>query len=264
MPSDSSDSYFPRIRFWSLPTLFVILGCSLLTSLGVWQTRRGLSKLEIEREQQQRKGDAELVASSLTELQSHELNFRKARLTGRLNLEHLFVVEHRIRDGAPGVWLIGLLELADGGSVVINRGWVHRRNRQEVVEKLAGRKKAKCQTWSGMLHQPKEIVADDTARRSVDTLASASAPIKLETFDLAHIYELVPGELVKPPTVLLLDDKHSTETIQTGYKSVQEPYLTADRHFGYATFWFAVDVALIAMYLAYGAGALSYGGRGRS
>ncbi len=51
--------------------------------------------------------------------------YRRVQLAGRYRFDRELVLTSRGRDGAPGVYLLTPLQVADGSLVIVNRGWVY-------------------------------------------------------------------------------------------------------------------------------------------
>jgi len=120
-----SSSGAPR-RLWG-PGLATLLVIGLLCGLGNWQWQRMGWKQALIAAQQQAFA-APPVALDYAALDapgpSGTPGFIKGRVTGRFLSDSAFLFGLRTDEGRPGHHVIAPLALADGGVVLINRGWV--------------------------------------------------------------------------------------------------------------------------------------------
>lgn len=101
--------------------LVLAAGC---IRLGVWQ---------LDRLAERRARNAEIAArlsappASWDEAvrDSATARYRRVRLAGRYRFDREVVLTSRGRDGAPGVYVLTPLQVADSSLVLVNRGWVY-------------------------------------------------------------------------------------------------------------------------------------------
>lgn len=130
-----------RYRFmlrpgWVVSHLFVLGLVSIMIFAGFWQ----LDRLDQRRDQNRRLADrtAEAVVpvESLVEVgdwdAAGDLEYRRVTAVGRYRPDQEVLVRGRTQGGAPGSWVLTPLQLDEGLSVVINRGWIH--NQGDIVE----------------------------------------------------------------------------------------------------------------------------------
>ncbi|MFW5967894.1 MAG: SURF1 family protein, partial [Persicimonas sp.] len=243
MNSNLLDRFRPRL--W--PTLFTLLGLAILLSLGTWQAGRYFEKLEIEEERDRWAEKDPIEIGSLSEFEARAEPFRRVELRGRLDADRTFLFKHRTHDEKPGGWIGSVLQFEEGdGAVLVNRGWVHRERFDEIGDRAPPDEPA---TYVGLVHQPDDIIADDQMRRRLDEGLELDEKItEWDTLDLTAISSALPYKAPDTPTIVMLGSEHSEEPFPiASHEYVTEPYLTSERHLGYATFWYTTALALLAM-----------------
>ena len=246
-----------RLRLW--PTLGTLLGLALLLTLGTWQFSRYQQKAELE---QQRDSQLTQEPLDIRALSDFAGNFQRVQLYGRVDPDHLFLFKHRTLDGDPGGWLGALFELEDGGIVLLNLGWLHREQFERIDLSVLDRYEPPL---IGLLHRPSRIIADEDVRtRLADSGALPKGEvISFDSYDLEAIQDAVATRTLEEPSIVVLDSDHTKQPYPiASFDHVTQPYLTAERHLGYAVFWYVTGLALLAMYIANGLGYL--GSRVRS
>jgi surfeit locus 1 family protein len=110
---------------WAWATIAVALAAGLMIGLGFWQHARLLQRraLNAEVARQRAAPPVELTRSTLAG-DVGALVERRVRLRGAWDYEHEIVLRNQARDGRPGVRVLTPLRLADGGAVLVDRGWL--------------------------------------------------------------------------------------------------------------------------------------------
>jgi surfeit locus 1 family protein len=149
-----------------------------------------------------------------------DLEFRRARLGGRFDLEREIMVVGRTLNGAPGVHVVTPLVLPSGEAVLVERGW-------------AGAPDGRTVDLSG-LREPGEVVSAGVLilPRGPGNTASERWPVRVRAADPAFLASRYPYPLL--PVVLRRD---STPT--GPLRPVPLPELTNGPHLSYAIQWFA-------------------------
>ncbi len=109
-----------RSLLW--PRLVALAGIAVLIGLGTWQMQRREWKSALIAEIDQRRAAAPL--ESLPATVESTLEFRQVALAGRFLHDKEMRLISRSRGGAVGLELVTPLALADGATVLVNRGWV--------------------------------------------------------------------------------------------------------------------------------------------
>lgn len=198
----------------------------LLVSLGVWQLNRAEEKqVLLEQWQQEAENLAwqDMVSGDLT-------SGRPVSLTGMYGSRN-WLLDNRTREGAPGYEVLTEFRLLEGPPVVINRGWVQApRTRAELPDiatpegifTLEGRI-SDYPVPPVLVDQP---AAEDQWPRRVQSLSEQAARLEIPE---------LPDRIVRL----------SGEGQPGAYRADWEPDLMGPQtHYGYATQWFALAVAL--------------------
>ncbi|WP_303288368.1 SURF1 family protein [Marinobacter sp. SS8-8] len=223
-----SDSQRQR-RHWQLDwRLLVFSGVFLpvLISLGIWQLNRAAEKQLLLDQWQQ-----EAVSLDWSDLVALDLsNGRPVTLTG-LYRSRSWLLDNRTRDGVPGYEVLTVFRPVSGPPVVVNRGWVpapRTRGQLPEVDPPEG-----VFTLQGRISDyPVPPVLGD------QPTATGSWPRRVQSLSKevarAEIPEL-PGRIVR------LSGDHQPGA----YRADWQPDLMGPQtHYGYATQWFALAVAL--------------------
>jgi cytochrome oxidase assembly protein ShyY1 len=198
----------------------------LLVSLGVWQLNRAEEKqVLLEQWQQEAENLAwqDMVSGDLT-------SGRPVTLTGMYGSRN-WLLDNRTREGAPGYEVLTEFRPLEGPPVVINRGWVQApRTRAELPDiatpegifTLEGRI-SDYPVPPVLVDQP---AAEDQWPRRVQSLSEQAARLEIPE---------LPDRIVRL----------SGEGQPGAYRADWEPDLMGPQtHYGYATQWFALAVAL--------------------
>jgi cytochrome oxidase assembly protein ShyY1 len=243
-----------EFKFW--PTIGTLVGLSLLVALGTWQFSRYQQKLQTEQLREARTQKPPVDVRSIDDLDSQKMHFRTARLHGSPDEETRLLVKHRFYNGDPGMWVLQPIELEAGGVVLANRGWIPFKDAEGRVDTLPSLGDG---PYIARMYRREPVIADEPMRRA---LQQGDVTIRgnttwWESFDVEGFYRDLPDPTPPENLVAVLSKSHSGipyPIASTGH--VGEPYLTSGRHLSYAVFWYAVGLALLAMYVANGFGAL--------
>jgi cytochrome oxidase assembly protein ShyY1 len=117
----------PGLRFdaeWRI-TLFTVVLVPLMIGLGFWQLQRAAEKssLAASFEARQQKEPARIEV--LRGQPASSLAYAPVQLSGHFLPEAYFLLDNQVRGGQFGYEVLGVLQLdGDGGTVVVNRGWI--------------------------------------------------------------------------------------------------------------------------------------------
>ncbi|MDY6841710.1 MAG: SURF1 family protein [Pseudomonadota bacterium] len=223
--SDSQGKHRQWQFDWRL-LVFSSVFLPVLVSLGVWQLNRAEEKQNLLDQWQQDAGNLawrDMVSGNLT-------NGQPVTLTGLYGSRN-WLLDNRTREGAPGYEVLTEFRPLDGPPVVINRGWVlapRTRDQLPDIETPEGifTLKGRISDYPVppvLMNQP---AADEQWPRRVQSLSEQAAR--------QEIPEL-PGRIVRL----------SGERQPGAYRADWEPDLMGPQtHYGYATQWFAMAVAL--------------------
>lgn len=198
----------------------------VLMSLGIWQLNRAAEKqvmLDQWQEEAENLAWPDMVSGNLT-------SGRPVTVTGMYGSRN-WLLDNRTREGAPGYEILTEFRPLDGPPVLINRGWVQApRTRNQLPEIATPEGIFTLQGRISDYPVPPVLVdqpaADGQWPRRVQSLSGQAAR--------QEIPEL-PGKIVRL----------SGERQPGAYRADWQPDLMGPQtHYGYATQWFALAVAL--------------------
>jgi cytochrome oxidase assembly protein ShyY1 len=112
-----------KIRFW--PALIILVVMAITVRLGFWQRDRAHQKealnaqiVAFEQAPVQRVGAAPIALK--------DINFHRVMARGTFMPEWVVYLDNRPYMDQPGFYVVMPLKLADGGVVLVNRGWLPR------------------------------------------------------------------------------------------------------------------------------------------
>lgn len=198
----------------------------LLVSLGVWQLNRAEEKqVLLEQWQQEAENLAwqDMVSGDLT-------SGRPVTLTGMYGSRN-WLLDNRTREGAPGYEVLTEFRPLEGPAVVINRGWVKAPRTRDELPDIA--------TPEGIFTLEGRISDYPVPPVLVDQPATGDQwPRRVQSLPKQAARLEIP-EL--PDRIVRL----SREGQPGAYRADWEPDLMGPQtHYGYATQWFALAVAL--------------------
>src|SRR5262245_29106119 len=114
-----------RPTFW--PTVFTIPALIVLLGLGTWQVQRLHWKEGLIAERTARTTAAPIAlpagGTHLSDAALADLDFRHGAATGAFLHERELYIAARTMEGSVGYQIVTPLQQADGGVVLVNRGW---------------------------------------------------------------------------------------------------------------------------------------------
>jgi surfeit locus 1 family protein len=219
-----------------IPTVVFIVVLGALLSLGNWQMQRAGEKQALVEEKQTRQKAAPLdLNRAIVDAQLDR--FRPARVVGRYATTQQWLLDNRLFQGQAGYHVFSLLQLDDGGQLLVNRGWVAVGETREFLPELPlpqGPVKL-----SGHLDRP-ESVGLVLGEPPLDSIANK---VLLQSLDIEALAKARNLEL--QPLSLVLDEAQSG-SLQYDWMPVET--ISPEKHVGYAVQWFALAVALVIIY----------------
>ncbi|MCK0153209.1 SURF1 family protein [Alcanivorax sp. S6407] len=228
-----------RIRaYLALTALFIVVGTCL--RLSWWQLERAEEKrLWLESQQQQ----AELAPANLATLLANEdPRHRRARLFGEIDNAHPVLLDNRTLNRVAGYHLLSPMLTDEGHWVLINRGWLPRGARRDVlpdVPAIAGRIQV-----DGIVYQsPGEaFVLKD------EQLPDNQWPLRVQKVDFHAIGEklgvkLAPFEIRVTPELSL----GGNEPLPRHWQDIT--VMGPEQHKAYALQWLGLAIAALVIFL---------------
>jgi len=113
------------MKFRLVPVLLILLVVAVTVRLGFWQRARAHQK-EAVQASIAAAGRASPVTIGAAPLALRDVEFRRVRAIGTFMPERVVYLDNRMHDDQPGFYVVMPLKLADGGYVLVNRGWLPR------------------------------------------------------------------------------------------------------------------------------------------
>lgn len=210
--------------------------------LGTWQLGRYNDKIGVEELAEKRSAELPIQIFSAHGLEKRSL--RKTKPVGTFGSE-THIIKHRIRNGKSGYWVLRPFTFSDGSKIIVNIGWYPKLKSEHFGKTLASPKEG----WVGLVHVLDRNIADEAGRNeNCDDCV-------WESFDVVGINKKILG---KDSMLLLVAGENQTQGQYpvASFKHVVEPYMTADKHMGYALTWYGLGAGLVLLFLGAGFGLL--------
>ncbi len=120
------DWSFARRPFWLFSHLFALSVVVLFTVLGLWQLSRHDDRQSANAVIDERLSASPIVVQGADDLAppAEELEFRPAEIVGSWDDGQVALVANRSQGGTAGVHVVGVVALADGTRLAVNRGFL--------------------------------------------------------------------------------------------------------------------------------------------
>jgi len=219
-----------------VPTLVVLLLLPMLVALGFWQLGRGEQKRQLLASYAERRTAEPVALFEL--LAAEDPAFRRVRLHGHFDADHSLLLDNRLHDGKVGVELLQpFLDQASGRWLLVNRGWLPWPDRRTPPVFSTPQQSLSLDTWVYVAPGAAFQLHADPSGARWPRLITAVAPQALWTelgrsgFNHEVRQESGPGAyLTEWPVVAMGPEKHQAYAVQ----------------------WFALALALFALYLYFG------------
>jgi surfeit locus 1 family protein len=225
-----------RFRPLLWPTLFTVPAIVVLIGLGVWQLERLEWKLGIIANIESRTGLPPIALPPNDAIDPDALEYRPVTVRGRFQHEkemHLIAASRR---GNSGYQVITPLERADGGTVLVNRGWVPK-EKVDPATRSEGQLPGEV-TVTGLVRKPWHqgwFVPDNNPERNIWFYGDAQAMARHAGVDA-------------PPVFIEADATENPGGFPIGG---QTRLNIPNDHLGYALTWFGFAVVLAVIYFVY-------------
>ena len=243
-----------RVRGLIAPTVATVVCAALLISLGVWQLHRLAWKDALIAAAESRAHAAPVDAPAESEwprLDPVDYEYKRVRLSGVFDGSRQVTVfralsEPRGRYGGPGYLVMTPLKLADGATVLVDRGFVPEARKAAAGDGLGGGET----TVVGLMR------ASET--RNAFTPSDDPASGQWFTRDVGAIARAV-GLTRAAPFFIDADAGVDPTALPEGGETI---LAFPNNHFSYALTWFGMAAALIGVFAAFAASRLRDGGSG--
>lgn len=227
-------------RTGAVSTVAALLVGVLFFKLGLWQLSRADEKTAIV---QSHRAATELPPLEM--LPANDVNsvlYRRVKLRGKFDVQRQFLLDNRTLGGQAGFEVITPFFLGDGSYLLVNRGWIgHNGDRQVQLSDDKSTDQGLPELLQGTVVTPSRgILLGD----SVPDSGITKWPVIVQFID----YETIAAKLDKIPAMdaVIIAADGQTGNYAYNWKPIGSG---AQIHLGYAFQWFAMLLALVALYL---------------
>ena len=222
-----------------LGTVLTLAAVVAFVSLGRWQWGKG----ELREAQAQEFAHGSEQAVPLGERSLSEVRrFQRVSVSGRYDAAHQFLLDNRINEGRAGYEVLTPLDLGEGRTLLVNRGWVPFTGYRDKLPEVSIAASPSVEVVGRVDELPIEGL--ESGRAAPDP----RAPWPRVT-SFPHPAELSAALGRKVETRIVLLDARAPN----GYvREWQPPGLPAMRHWSYAVQWWAFAGLAIALWLILG------------
>ena len=209
--------------------LLVVAGILLMVNLGFWQFRRLDQRRDFNAKVEARGRIApapldDVLASGPPD----EIEWRTVTTSGRYLRDEQFLVVNRSQNGRAGENVVTPMELGDGRTLIVNRGFVPLSSdapgASDGVIEVVGRVRQSQQRRTGQLSDPTEGELDEVQR-----------------LDIPRLERQLPGEVIPVYVDLLTSEPPEAAGLP---EPVVRPPLGEGPHLSYAVQWFVFSVCV--------------------
>ncbi|MBT6275534.1 MAG: SURF1 family protein [Chromatiales bacterium] len=220
-----------------IPTIATVLILPVLLHLGFWQLNRGAEKAHWQERFDTLKNLDPQPLSGLPDYQPNQ-RFIQVSVIGRYLNNRQFLLDNRTHQGAAGYHIITPLQKEDGTIVLVNRGWLPVGNSRAELPDI--------NVPTGLRTIDGQVVPA-IADAFILGPAGYETPLwpkVVQRLEPSKIETLLNKGTVRTQVVRL----SGAET--DGYLRAWRAHfgITQERHQGYAFQWFALSIALVAIY----------------
>lgn len=223
-------------RLKLVPTLCVVPMLAILLGLGVWQVQRHAWKSDlIEKLRTRAESTAIPLALDISDLDA--LEFQRVRVTGQFLHDKELYLLNRSLNGNPGLHILTPLQRADGGVIMINRGWT------------PFEKKEPASRMKGQLAGPVTVEGIVRLMKAPNDFMPDNEPDKNTWFywDATAMAAAVGAKKVPPYYIMAVKDP-AAGMYPVGHQWRLD---IRNNHVEYAITWFSLAIALVVIFVVY-------------
>lgn len=223
---------FAPTWWMSLLALAAFVG---FTSLGRWQWERGNARDTQWKQFAQGTEHAPVLGSlGLAEIP----RFQRVTVMGQLDSLHQFLLDNRVHAGRAGYEVLTPLDLPDGRTLLVNRGWVPSSGHRDLLPDVSVTAAGQAQLVGRIDELPSRGL--EQGRAAPELLGHWP---KVTSFPTTMELSAALGRKLEP-RVILLDAR-----APNGYvREWQPPGLSPSRHWGYAVQWWCMATAVLVLW----------------
>lgn len=211
-----------------------------MIGLGFWQLQRAEEKTALAAVFDARQERPPALLNALWDRPSSELAYLPVVVSGRFLQEEYFLLDNRISAGKFGYEVLGILQLDQGGSVLVNRGWIAGDSARLVlpqVPEIGGEVTIKGHVYvaPGKPYLLQEQRLDESWPKRIQAVEMGKLSPAVES--------LGTGKLFPFPVRI---DASETGALSVDWQVVN---MSPSKHQGYAVQWFVMAIVLFVFYL---------------
>lgn len=218
--------------------LAAVAAAASTARLGLWQLDRAAQKTAIQQAKVERTGLPPLDAAGLARdaSQAPQQVHRRVQLRGRWDAAATVILDNRTMQGQTGFFVVTPLVLDEGGTVVVQRGWLPR-NRVDRT------RLPEYRTPEGPVRVEGRIALEPS--RLYELGASGDGLIR-QNLDLAAYAQALRRPLLP---VVVVQDEPSPPLGDGLLRRWAEPASDVHKHHGYAFQWFGLSTLVVTLYV---------------
>jgi len=213
-------------------TVVLFLLAAFFVNLGMWQSRRGGEKLELENQFQ----TAEFLP--LATALALDNRFARIEVTGHYENKRHILLDNQVWHGRAGVHVFSAFTTLEGDTILVNRGWLPLNAERNSLPEIPTPEE--LSTVEGILNiapQPGRILGP------ADKLSADQWPQLVTYLNIADISKALDTPM--PERVLQLSASAPAGFEGRDWKPV---FLSSDRHKAYAFQWYALALTSIVLW----------------
>ncbi|MFK7855799.1 MAG: SURF1 family protein [Granulosicoccus sp.] len=237
-------------KLWAVLLYLFLFSCMLM--LANWQLNRADLKISLQEAAELAQNASATPIEDIPDLTLAASSYQRVSLQGRYDVARQFLWDNRTHQGQAGFETLVPLVLADGRSVLVNRGWVAPGVSRQQLPSVEMPESVLNQWVSieGFLSRPSKGFASGPA-----VIAAATWPKLLQYFD----YEAIGLELGGPILPVIVQAQAvGTDAVGVTVLTSRPEWLKANwqpaasgpaKHYSYAFQWFAMALALTILFI---------------
>jgi len=227
-----------RLRLRPLVLLLAtVLMAALTARLGLWQLDRAAEKTALQRTLDERAVLPPLTGPGWPEDEAaiEAARDRRAQLTGRWRPEHQVALDNRPMDARVGFYIVMPLELSDGRSVLVQRGWIPRDAQERTRLAPFGTPAGEVAVGGRIAPRLPRLYA-----LADEETGPIRQNLEVAAFSRETGLQLLPW--------VLIQSGESDDGLRRNWPA---PATGVDKHHGYAFQWFSLSALTIGLYVWY-------------
>ncbi|MDD5460421.1 MAG: SURF1 family protein [Methylococcales bacterium] len=229
------------IKFEKGPTLAYLCLLPLLIALGIWQLGRAEEKRAFLEKQEQALASEVIELSAAADIDADAARYKKAKIVGRYDLTHQFLIDNQISEGKVGYFVLTpLLLQGEDKAVLVNRGWIPINKDRTILPDITIKEQQAVVTGR-INHFPVVGIKIPGAEIPTDNWPSVVQVVDSQVLAKKLNYSLFPFQIEL--------DKDAPEGYKREWRT--NTIMLPEQHTAYAMQWFALALTLSLLFFWY-------------